>query len=676
MRVLTEFPRTVRTIDHTWIPLADGTRLNARIWLPDDADTDPVPAILEASPYRVTDGGLRDWDIYPYWAGFGYACVRVDLRGTGDSDGLIDDEYTPQEQLDICEVVAWLAAQPWSTGRVGMTGISWTGFNSLQVAARRPPALKAIITLMSTDDRYGDDVHYKGGCLSGLDMLPWGSTMFHYQALPPHPQIVGAEGWQERWQERLEHNRDWAETWIGHQRRDAYWKQGSVCEDYAAIEAAVYAIGGWTDGYHNAVLRLMASLRCPHKGLIGPWSHSWPNNVVPGPAIGFLQEALRWWDHWLKGADTGIMDEPLLRVWMEDYVAPAALIPEHPGRWVAEEKWPSPRIETRTWSLNDGTIDDTAATGTTIVHRGLQLTGMDAGAWCAEGTPGDWPADQRAEDGRSIVWTSEPLADPLEILGFPEVALQLAVDQPRALVCVRLCDVAPDGCSKLVTRQTLNLTHRDSHESPTPLVPGECYAVTVKLDSVAHRFATGHRLRVAVSTAYWPWVWPSAEEVTLTVFTGGECRLVLPVRPPRTQDEQLATFAEAESAPPAECETLVEPGSRGRCVRWDIDSDTMEYEYRYIDGGRYLDRRYGIESEDHSVYSYTMTEGDPLSAVAKCVSRSDLVRGDEFDVHVDTVSELRADAADFIVRDEQRVFDHGAEVFARERECRIPRDLV
>lgn len=432
MRVRTEFPRTVRVIDHLWIELSDGSRLNARAWLPNDAEADPVPAILEASPYRLTDGGSGDWELYPYWAGFGYACVRVDLRGTGDSDGFIDDEYTPQEQSDVCEVIAWLATQPWCTGAVGMTGLSWTGFNSLQVAARRPPALKAILTLMSTDDRYADDVHYKGGCVSGLDMLPWGGTMLHYNALPPHPQVAGRDGWRERWRERLEANRDWVETWLAHPRRDAYWKQGSVCEDYAAIEAAVYAIGGWTDGYHNAVLRLMDGLPGPRKGLIGPWSHAFPNRAVPGPAIGALQEALRWWDHWLKGIDTGIMDEPMLRVWMEDFVTPAPLIPAHPGRWVAEDEWPSSRITRRPWFLNAGTIDDEAGRETHVEHHSPQLTGMDAGAWCAEGTPGDWALDQRAEDGRAVTWDSAPLAQPLEILGFPEVTLQLAADRPCA----------------------------------------------------------------------------------------------------------------------------------------------------------------------------------------------------------------------------------------------------
>ncbi len=691
MKVRDEFPRRVDVLDHQWITLSDGVRLHARIWLPADADTDPVPAILEASPYRLTDAGQRDWEVYPYWAGHGYACARVDLRGTGDSEGLIDDEYTALEQRDVCEVIAWLAARPWCSGNVGMTGISWTGFNSLQVAALRPPALKAIITLMSTDDRYADDVHYKGGCVSGLDMQAWGATMLHYNALPSHPQVVGGDGWRERWLERLRHNADWAATWLAHQRRDAYWKRGSVCEDYAAIEAAVYAIGGWTDGYHNAVMRLLAGLPGPRKGLIGPWSHSFPNQVVPGPAIGYLQEALRFWDHWLKGIDTGVMDEPMLRVWMEDWVAPAPLIADHPGRWVAEDIWPSPRIERRVWTLGDGTLGEAGCDGADaggshdaggssgaarLVHRGLQLTGMDAGAWCAEGTPGDWPLDQRAEDGRSLTFTSAPLAAPLEILGAPEVTLRLAVDRRRALVCVRLCDVAPDGCSKLVTRHVLNLTHRAGHEHPTPLTPAAPFTVTVALDTIAHAFAAGHRLRVAVSTTYWPWVWPSPEAVELTLFAGGAGRLVLPVRPARPADAALAPFGEPERSAPLETETLVEPGSRGRRVDWDIDTDTMRYEYRWIDGGRYRDATTGIVTEDHCVYTYELREGDPLSAVARFEGHSDLRRGTELEVRVDTLGELRASADEFVLTDEQRAYDHGELIHEAARKHRIPRDLV
>ena len=675
MAVRSEFPHTVRTIEHEWITLSDGTRLNARIWLPDDAESEPAPAILEANPYRLTDNCYRDWELYGWWAGHGYACLRVDLRGTGDSGGVILDEYSAQEHADICEVLGWIAAQPWCTGNVGMTGISWTGFNSLQVAALRPPELKAIITLMSTDDRYEDDVHYKGGCVSGLDMVTWGASMLHYNALPRHPQVVGSEGWREGWQERLEANSNWAETWLSHQRRDGYWKHGSVCEDYSAIEAAVYAIGGWTDGYTNAVLRLMEGLSGPRKGLIGPWSHAWPYKVTPGPAIGFLQDTLRWWDHWLKGIDTGIMDEPMLRVWMEDYVAPAPQIMEHPGRWVGEGDWPSPNIAARSWALNAGTIDDAPATETRVDFRGLQLTGVDAGAWCYEGAPGDWPTDQRAEDGRSLTWDSEPLGDRLEILGYPEVTLTLSVDKPRALVCVRLNDVAPDGTSKLVTRQVMNLTHRDGHESPEPLEPGRRYTVTVKLDSIAHAFPSGHRLRVAVSTDYWPWVWPSPEAVQLSVFTGGESGLVLPVRAPNAEDELLPAFEAPETHANIEVETIAEAGSGGRKMIWDVDTNTIDYEFRWVDGGRSRLPQWDIVTEDHVHYYYSMTEGEPLSARSRLMARSDLVRGEALDVHVETDCELRSDAENFYVTSTQHVFDHGSEIFTKTWRKTIPRDL-
>src|ERR1700682_4918728 len=189
--IVTEFPREVREIEHVLIPLRDGTRLAARIWLPEDAERDPVPAILEYLPYRKRDGTYdRDALTHPYFAGHGYAGVRVDIRGSGESDGLLSDEYSLREQDDALEVIEWLAAQPWCSGAVGMMGISWGGFNALQVAARRPPALKAIITVYSTDDRYADDIHYKGGCLLN-DNLWWGSIMLAYQGRPPDPLLYG-----------------------------------------------------------------------------------------------------------------------------------------------------------------------------------------------------------------------------------------------------------------------------------------------------------------------------------------------------------------------------------------------------------------------------------------------------------------------------------------------------
>jgi putative CocE/NonD family hydrolase len=695
--VRTEFPRRVRRIDHTWIPLADGTRLAARIWLPEDAEDDPVPAILEYLPYRKGDAmARRDSRHHPYFAGHGYAAVRVDIRGSGDSDGILTDEYTRQEQDDGLEVLAWLAAQPWCTGRVGLFGISWGGFNGLQIAARRPPELGAVISMCASDDRYADDVHYVGGCVLALDMLPWAATMLTLLAQPPDPATVG-DGWRETWFARMERTPAFVEPWLRHQRRDDYWRQGSVDEDYARIDAPVYAIGGWPDGYTNAIPRLLAGLPGPRKGLIGPWSHAFPQDGDPGPAIGFLQECLRWWDHWLKDVDTGIMDEPVLRAWMQEPVAPAGWHAERPGRWVAEEQWPAPEIEIAEWVLagdglrepgarepDDRERDDrepaasgargAATTEQPLHHRSPQTTGQDAGAWCADGGAGDWPVDQRAEDGRSLTFTSPPLDAPLEVLGFPEVALALAADRPRALVAVRLCDVAPDGSSLLVTRGLLNLAHRDGHDRATPLEPGRRYDVTVRLDAIGQRIPAGHRLRVAISTAYWPWAWPSPEPATLTVFAGPESRLRLPVRPPRDSDAALAPFPEPEWSAPLE-QDLLRSDPTSRTLRRDLATGAHEVAFRWDVGGHRRLADNGAELDDTNVTTYRIVDGDPLSASVRCRCASTLARG-AWHTRVETDSRMTATATEFLVTHSLDAYEGDERVYARTWTLAFPRDGV
>ena len=385
MRVVENFPRKVREIVNTFIPMSDGAKLAARIWLPEDAEKNPVPAILEYLPYRKRDGdgtANRDALTHPYFAGHGYAGVRVDMRGFGESDGISLDEYTKQEHDDCLEVLKWLAAQPWCTGACGMIGISWGGFNGLQVAARRPPELKAVITLCSTDDRYADDIHAMGGCML-VDNLAWASAMFAIQGHPPDPALVG-ERWREMWIHRLENHPLLIANWLEHQRRDAMWKHGSVCENYDDIQCPVYAVGGWADGYSNAIPRLLAGLKVPRKGLVGPWAHRYAHFAEPGPRIGFLQECLRWWDQWLKGQDTGIMAEPMYRVWMQDTAPARPYYKERPGRWVAEPSWPSPNIKTKRLSLNADGLGEKPGAGDS---RSPCTRRSASGIWRAIGVP-------------------------------------------------------------------------------------------------------------------------------------------------------------------------------------------------------------------------------------------------------------------------------------------------
>jgi hypothetical protein len=341
-----------REMENTWIEMSDGTMLATKIWMPDHLE-EPVPAILEYIPYRKRDfTAARDAEMHSFFASHGYVSIRVDLRGSGDSQGVLEDEYLDTELEDGLEVLRWISAQPWCSGKVGIMGLSWGGFNGLQIASLGPRELGAVITVCSSDDRYGDDIHYMGGCLL-TDNLSWASTMFSYNSLPPDPDVVG-DGWMDMWMQRLEGSGLWLRKWLDHQRRDDYWKHASVCEDYGSIKCPVFAVSGWADGYSNTVFRLMRHLDVPRRGLVGAWGHKYPHLGGPGPAIDFLWECVRWWDRWFKGIETQ-EEEPLLRVWMQDTISP--LSDRRPGRWVSEEEWPSHRIQPTQYPLRPGVID-------------------------------------------------------------------------------------------------------------------------------------------------------------------------------------------------------------------------------------------------------------------------------------------------------------------------------
>jgi hypothetical protein len=671
-KTVTSFPQPVKLIENTWITLADGTRLGARIWMPANAGHAPVPAILEYLPYRKDDGtAIRDRVIHEYYAGHGYASVRVDMRGSGDSDGLLMDEYLPQEQLDALEVIDWIARQPWCTGKVGMMGISWGGFNSLQVAAHDPPALKAIITVCSTDDRYTDDCHYMGGCVLGSDMLNWASIMFAYNGLPPDPQVVG-ERWREMWFNRLENTPPFIESWLSHQQRDDFWKQGSVDEDYSAIRCPVYAIGGWVDPYTNSIPRLLQGLSVPRKALIGPWAHSYPHTALPQPAIGFLQESLRWWDHWLKGIETGVMDEPMLRVWMPSATPPQPREMQWPGRWVGETAWPSPRITPKKLFFEEGRLLESPAAEDELVIFGSQLNGATAGVWCPYGNKFGMPVDQRADDALSLCFTSPAASEPVEILGFPELDLQLSSDQPQALLAARLCDVAPDGASRLVSWGLLNLTHRAGHAQPEPLEPGHVYRVNMQLNAAAHRLDPGHRWRLALSPTYWPHAWPSPIAVKLTLHIDPGCALSLPVRPAHQLDETLRPFDAPEGAPMLEFESL-RPEDATRTFTYDQTQARLQMLDRIDDGRNRLSNGMIYDSVITNIFSISADQ--PVSASVECNRQIGLSRED-WQVRIETSSLMTGDREYFHLTNTLNAYEGLARVFTKSWTRKIRREQV
>ncbi|WHX25087.1 CocE/NonD family hydrolase [Virgibacillus halodenitrificans] len=670
--VKTDYPKEIKKMEHVWIPMSDGAKLAATIWLPKDAEENPVPAILEYLPYRKDDfTSIRDSVRHPYFAGHGYASIRIDIRGTGNSDGILLDEYLKQEQDDALEVFDWIAEQPWATGSVGMIGKSWGGFNGLQIAARKHPALKTIITLCSTDDRYADDVHYRGGNLLASDMLWWASTMFAYSARPQDPEVVGAS-WKENWLDRLENTPPYVQEWVRHQVRDDYWKHGSICEDYSDIQIPVFTVSGWQDGYTDAVFRMVENL--PHsKGLIGPWAHEFPEVATPDPAIGFLQECLRWWDQWLKGIDTGVKDDPKLVSWIQNSELPEVNYDVRPGKWVADNSWPSENINEKHFWLSEGKLEEQVTSGKEFTIPSVQEHGYYAGVFCPFGQPGDLPSDQRLENGKAVVFTSDPLTDSVDLLGHPVFHMEFSSDQKDALVAVRLCDKAPSGESTLISWGMLNLNHLHSHEHPEALIPGKVYQASIKLDVLGQQIPEGHRLEVAITPTYWPQAWPSPKPVTLKILSGENTKMTLPVRTPQPEIDNSIHFENPETAQVIDKEILREE-NRTRTVSHDTIQNVWKLEDFSDEGERLLlhnDIRHGSINKN----TFTIKSNDPLSASVECEWELTVGR-EEWQTKLLTHSKMTSDETTFYLTNTMTALENEEEIFQKTWKEEIPRNFT
>lgn len=673
MRVVKEFPHEVKVIEHVWIPLPDGGRLAAKIWMPKEAEKKPVPALLEYIPYRKRDfTRARDSVTHPYLAGHGYACVRVDLRGSGESSGVLLDEYLEQEQADGVFAIDWISRQPWCDGSVGMFGISWGGFNSLQVAARRPKALKAIVSACSTDDLYNDNMHYMGGCLLS-DNLSESTVMLAFNSLPPDPSIVG-DAWRDMWFERLEKSGFWIDPWLKHQRRSEYWHGGSICENYDALDCPVMLVSGWTDGYTNAVFRMLENLKVPRLGLVGPWSHKYPHLGEPGPAIGFLQEMLRWWDYWLKGKETGIMEEPMLRAYMQDSVPPTTKYAFRPGRWVGENSWPSTRINWLNMPIYRGRLNQEGERPP-IEEMSIQsplTVGLFAGKWCSYAATPDLPHDQRQEDGGAMVFETDEFNEYVEVLGSPKARLEVSADRPNAMVAARISDVAPDGSATRVSFGLLNLTHRDGNAKPKPLIPGQKYKVCIELNNLAHSFPPGHKLRLSLSTSYWPLAWPSPNPAKLRFFSG-HSSLDLPIRPPSGSDQKGLAFGPAEGSEPLPLEQLSDTAHNWKVIR-DLARDKSTLEV-INDDGSYRIAEIDLNLRKTTKEWYSTVANDFASARGETRTVRALERRD-WKVRIDTRTVLTCDSRNFYVRSQVDAYEGEARVFSENWSNTNRRDLV
>jgi uncharacterized protein len=667
-RIVDDLPYAVRVVPQLPVRLHDGTTISLKLWLPVLADGMRLPVVLEAIPYRKDDNSLVDDEArHGYVAGHGYVCIRMDLRGSGSSTGALEDEYSPEEQSDIAEIVDWASRQPFSNGRVGMTGISWSGFNSLQVAAKRPPALRAIISVCSTDDRYDNDVHYMGGSLLAFYQNLWGTAMHMQNLTPPDPHHAGP-GWRDEWIHRLHHNVDYTALWTQHQRRDAYWRQGSVREEYDALAVPALLVGGWADPYTDAIFRLLHALGPQSRGLIGPWAHTWPERPVPGPAIGFLQECVRWWDAWLKDADNGVRDDPRLRFYLQDGEAFSTEVRHRSGRWLETD---SLEGLDETWGLEapGGLVRGRIGEGT-VVHSSPLLLGKDARHFEPMGGLGDIPAEQTTDDADSAVFESDPLSADLAIFGAPVVRLRVRVDRPDAFVFARLTDVDTDGRSYLITRGSLNLAHRDGHDTEVAPVPVDSWTdVEIPLKHVAERLPAGHRLRIALSTSYWPWIWPSPERATITIDAAGSS-LVVPRIDPEAQTPLRRAFGPPEIARPPVVDSVSDADPTWE---WAMDESSGVQRIEKTTPRTVKTYPHGLVTTSSGTTSWVLQQDDPLSATM-AVSRSSAFERDDWRVAVHLQSTMSCTRDAFVVRTRVTAEDENGFVYGQDRTTEVPRD--
>lgn len=531
---------TVAGIERTEhrIVLPDGVRLAMDLYRPADRTDDArFPVLLEYLPYRKAESRSRNLALYSWFVNAGYAVARVDIRGTGESEGVtIPYEYSDIELDDGEVVIGWLAEQAWSTGAVGMFGISWGGFNSIQMALRAPPALKAYVAIMATDYLYAEDVHYMDGI---MHTDSWMMSHDLYNAMPGAPDFVLDEAWIT---ERFEREPS-VYAYMRQQRDGPFWDRASARGQYEKLTVPGFHIGGWYDGYRNSLLRQLEHVDAPTKAMIGPWDHYFPHNAWPGPPVEWRREAVRWFDQFLKGEDTGILEEPRFAVYVREHHPPNPAIDTIPGRWRWEDGWPIERTDWQVWRADaEGGLDRQAGAADIHTLDYVASVGLEGGGptmWW-----GSVPPDQQPMDDESLVYDSAPLRESMEILGRPIARLPASVDATRANWVVRISDVAPDGTVTQVAGAALNGTHRHSARSPEDIVPGEPMDLELKLHFTSWTFAPGHRIRFAISHSQWPMLWPTPQRFRSTLAVGGEqgARVKLPVIPPRI--ERTPNFAD------------------------------------------------------------------------------------------------------------------------------------
>ncbi|TAN09311.1 MAG: CocE/NonD family hydrolase, partial [Rhizobiaceae bacterium] len=557
-------------------------------------------------------------------------------------------------------------AQDWSNGNVGMMGISWGGFNCLQVAALKPPALKAVISIASTVDRYNDDIHYKNGAHLSAQMS-WAATMSAYQSRPPDPELVG-ERWLAMWQDRLENEPFFMQEWLSHQRRDAFWRHGSICEDFDAFPVPALVIAGWADGYRNTPLNMVTGMPDRAWTLVGPWVHKYPHFAYPRPRADFHAEAIAWWRRWLCGEKNAVEETPHVRAYILDGPRPGLWREADPGYWIAKNRWEAPKPLTLTIGAAGGLERDPAgqAAGHALLRSPLD-TGTGAGEFFTLKPDSEMAGDQRGDDAGSLVFDSAALVEDCVILGRPVVALTVSSDTPLANLAARLVDVHPDGTATRVAYGVLNLAHRHGNAEPQPLEPGVPTDITLVLDACGYRFQPGHLIRLSLSSAYWPIILPPPFNATMEIDLD-TMELQLPLL---GSHRRIEVPEPSNPDPLPKYETLVE-GSSGRSVEHDLREGVTRYRVNEDTG---LNRHpgNGLSTRDIREEVWSITLDDPLSVTAR-IEWTCMTEREGWQARTHIVSTLSCTAAEWVISERIEAFRDGRSIFSRERKASVRRD--
>ena len=667
-------------VEKGWIPLSDGTKLAATFYRPKSKEA--FPAIFEYLPYRKDDLAIsRSNKRYYYFAERGYIGVRVDVRGTGSSEGkAAENEYVLQEQLDGYEVIEWLADQEWCTGKVGMQGGSYGGFNAVQVASHNPPHLAAISPWFFADDVYTDGDHFEGGCLSAIGLGYYGMSMLTMNALPPDPQyFVGKkESWEESWSKRLDEYEPWIMEWFDHQTNDDFWRAQTLRPDYDLIKCPVFMVGGWGDHFRNAIPRMLEHLKVPKKAIIGPWVHTLPSSGLPGPNIDILYELLRWWDYWLKGEDNGVMDEPSLAVYVQRDRPPGMFADYAEGYWRYEKGWPLEEALEETYYFRPhGSLakkPPMAASNSYDQYKYRPDVGVMGNVWFSQGnTLGE---EQSLDEAFSLTYTGEPLEEDLEILGFPQIQLHASSTAKNTAFVVKLTEVSPEGQSNLLTYGVLNASHRNSHEEPEALEPGKIYKLNVEMSAISWIFKKGYRIRVSITSSHWPILWPLPEVAVNRVYTDEEhvSKLILPVVPARESLQKPALDEPSEKGEPipdVEMEPLRKPSIK---ITRDVLNEETSVEVERRSGHTIISRN--LKCNKREVIEARTSTLDPAISSVRAESSMELRYSNGLSVDARGTSTVSSSREEFFLHLNLHIEVNGQLYFDKTWMKHVPRQFI